>query len=80
MGWNSIEHDGSPLFEGIDQDADFYFVHSYYAEKTDLTSATTDYGIPFSAALAKANFQAVQFHPEKSGETGLQLIKNFLRL
>jgi glutamine amidotransferase len=55
-------------------------VHSYYAEKTDLASAVANYGIPFSAALARANFQAVQFHPEKSGEAGLQLLQNFLNL
>jgi glutamine amidotransferase len=80
MGWNNCNELKGPLFNGISSDDDFYFVHSYYAELGSQTTAQCDYILPFSAALQKDNFHAVQFHPEKSAEVGQQLIKNFLEL
>lgn len=79
-GWNSCELTSSSLFNGINSSDDFYFVHSFYAEICDDTSATCDYIQPFSAALQKDNFYGVQFHPEKSAEIGTKLIQNFLEL
>ena len=78
MGWNSVNWSESPLFKGLKQGCFVYFVHSYYASKGDNTSAEAEYILPFSAALEKGNFYAVQFHPEKSGETGAKILKNFL--
>lgn len=80
MGWNNLEDTNGALFKGLEQAADFYFVHTYYATQGAATVATTDYILPFSAALQKDNFYAVQFHPEKSAQTGLTLLKNFLTL
>lgn len=80
MGWNNFTEVKSPLFEGIDPSEDMYFVHSYYVEVGKDTIATTDYLIPFSSALQKDNFYAVQFHPEKSADAGQRLLKNFLEL
>ncbi|MBN2657846.1 MAG: imidazole glycerol phosphate synthase subunit HisH [Spirochaetales bacterium] len=82
MGWNTIEHIDIPLFRGIPQNSSFYFVHSYYidAEYDDNRAAVCEYGISFTAAAVKNNILACQFHPEKSGEAGLQLIKNFIEL
>jgi imidazole glycerol-phosphate synthase subunit HisH len=79
MGWNSVNFKAdSPLFAGISQAAYFYFVHSFYAQKSEAyTLATSDYGLEFSCALQNGNFYGVQFHPEKSGEVGEQLLKNF---
>lgn len=80
MGWNqvnwSIDH---PLLQGIDQASRFYFVHSYYADPADdsIVAARSQYGIDFVCAVAKDNVMAVQFHPEKSAEDGLQLLSNF---
>ena len=81
MGWNSIHDQHSPLFHGI-QDGEFiYNVHSYYVPyDKDYTIATCDYIQPYSAALRKDNFYATQFHPEKSGDTGERILKNFLDL
>ncbi|MDG1332074.1 MAG: imidazole glycerol phosphate synthase subunit HisH [Crocinitomicaceae bacterium] len=79
-GWNSCKLTSSSLFQGIKSSDDFYFVHSFYAEICDATSATCDYIQPFSAALQKDNFYGVQFHPEKSAEIGTKLIQNFLEL
>jgi len=82
MGWNSINFDENcPLFKEIPNNSYFYFVHSYYIEH-ELTYgiATCGYGLPFSAAIAKDNFWAVQFHPEKSGKFGEQLLLNFNEL
>lgn len=81
MGWNSIHDLHSPLFRGI-QDGEFiYNVHSYYVPyDKDYTIATCDYIQPYSAALHKDNFYATQFHPEKSGDTGERILKNFLEL
>ena len=67
MGWNSLSKLSGPLFQGIVENDDVYFVHSYYAELCENTVASCDYILPFSAALQKENFYATQFHPEKSG-------------
>lgn len=80
MGWNNFTEVGHPLFNGIQKEDDMYFVHSYYAELSDATIATADYMLPFSAALQKDNFYATQFHPEKSAETGMRLLQNFIEL
>jgi len=82
MGWNQVKQSGPhPLWEGIEQDTRFYFVHSYYVAPAEaaLTAATTDYGLRFCAAVARNNLFAVQFHPEKSQHAGLTLLQNFLR-
>ena len=81
MGWNQVHQQiPHPLWEDIDQDARFYFVHSYFVRPADesLSSATSEYGQRFSVAVARDNVFAVQFHPEKSQHDGLQLYKNFL--
>jgi glutamine amidotransferase len=78
MGWNTLQSMSGPLFEGIARDAHFYFVHSYYATMGASTVGSTDYLLPFSAALAWDNFYAVQFHPEKSGAAGQRILQNFL--
>lgn len=78
MGWNTLLDLKSPLFEGLEGDAFAYFVHSYYVEHGDDTIATTEYGLPFSAALHRDNFYATQFHPEKSGATGSRILENFI--
>lgn len=80
MGWNQVSQQGdSPLFEGIDDNAYFYFVHSYYVEPKDpaVIAGATDYGLPFCASLTRGNLFATQFHPEKSQADGLRLLKNF---
>lgn len=82
MGWNQVNQ-AMPhvLWEGIEDAARFYFVHSYYVEPADpeLIAASTVYGVPFTCAVAHANIFAVQFHPEKSAQAGLQLLGNFMR-
>lgn len=80
MGWNSLTKTKSPIFEGINQSNDVYFVHSYYCELSEHTIAVCDYILPFSAAMQKGNFYATQFHPEKSANVGEQILKNFLKL
>ena len=80
MGWNNLTNRKSDLFNGITTDADFYFVHSYYAEVGENTSSVCDYINPFSASMQKDNFYATQFHPEKSSKIGEQLLLNFLQL
>lgn len=80
MGWNTLHEVQGPLFEGVPDGSYAYFVHSYFAEKSADTVATTMYGLPFSAALQRDNFYAVQFHPEKSGETGQRILHNFLNI
>lgn len=82
MGWNQIfPLDNCLLFEGISNKSYFYFVHSYYIEfNSKFTSAYCDYGIKFSASIQKDNFYGVQFHPEKSGEAGERLLRNFSQL
>ncbi len=80
MGWNNLEHTTGPLFEGIEADSYVYYVHSYYAETSEYTIATTDYVNTFSAALNKDNFYALQAHPEKSGKVGERILQNFLNI
>lgn len=80
MGWNALESTKSTLFDGITTENDVYFVHSYYAEVNQFTSAVCDYIQPFSAAIQRNNFYATQFHPEKSASVGNQILKNFLEL
>lgn len=80
MGWNDLSKLEGVLFKGIKVTDDFYFVHSYYATLNESTIAINNYIVPFSAALQKGNFYAVQFHPEKSGRVGELLLKNFLEL
>lgn len=80
MGWNSISELKSDLYKGISTEEDFYFVHSYYAEVSQETTAVCDYIVAFSASMQKNNFYATQFHPEKSSQAGEQLLLNFLKL
>jgi len=80
MGWNRIYDLKGGLFRNIEEGEYVYFVHSYYGELDPLTTATTKYIIPFSAAMQRDNFFAVQFHPEKSGRVGEQILRNFLNL
>lgn len=80
MGWNNFENVRDELFQNININNDVYFVHSYYADLCENTVATSNYIVPFSAALQKNNFYATQFHPEKSAGVGAQILKNFLEL
>jgi imidazole glycerol-phosphate synthase subunit HisH len=83
MGWNGVTlRRPHPLFAGIPDGAEFYFVHSYYVAPADeaIILAETDYGQPFPAAVERGNVMATQFHPEKSGHWGLQIYRNFARL
>lgn len=81
MGWNDFSSlDQRDLFRGISPGDNVYYVHSYYADINSDTVAVCDYILPFSAAMQKDNFYATQFHPEKSGETGALILKNFLEL
>ena len=80
IGWNSIHDLKSPLFEGVDESEYIYLVHSFYAPLCKETIAVSDYGLPYSAALARDNFFGVQFHPEKSGKSGARMLRNFLKL
>jgi len=79
MGWNRIQHRDIPLFKGVAQDSFVYFVHSYYVQPEDsaVVAATTDYGIEFCSAICRDNVMATQFHPEKSQQVGLTMLKNF---
>lgn len=83
MGWNSLQlqNDGR-LFRGLPKEPYVYFVHSYYlkAAEENIVKATTEYGVEIHASVEKNNVFACQFHPEKSGETGLQILKNFIEL
>ena len=78
MGWNNIHNLKTGLFEHVGEDDFVYFVHSYYVPVCDYTIAEADYTLPFSAALRKDNFYATQFHPEKSGSIGEQILRNFI--
>lgn len=80
MGWNSVANTHSPLFTGIPEGTYFYFVHSFAPECNEFTSAITEYGELFSSALSKNNFYGTQFHPEKSGEAGERLLRNFIKI
>jgi len=82
MGWNQVHHlTAHPLWDGIAQDARFYYVHSYYVKPQDanLIQATSDYPQPFVCAVAQGNLFGVQFHPEKSQAAGLKLLQNFVQ-
>ena len=79
MGWNKVKGSGV-LFEKIPNDSHFYLVHSYYAKPNENTVGHCLYDINFAAAMAKNNFYGTQFHPEKSGTIGAQLLQNFLSL
>ncbi|MDP2811404.1 MAG: imidazole glycerol phosphate synthase subunit HisH [Rhodocyclaceae bacterium] len=82
MGWNGVGQAAPhPLWEGIADGSRFYFVHSYYVEPAapNVIAGSTVYGIPFTSAVARANIFAVQFHPEKSAQSGLTLLANFMR-
>jgi len=80
MGWNSIRTKRIPFFEGLGENPYVYFVHSYYlkAEDRGIVAAECEYGISFDAAVASGNVFAAQFHPEKSGETGIKILKNWV--
>jgi glutamine amidotransferase len=80
MGWNTITQLRTALFDGMAEGSFCYFVHSYYASLGAHTMAVTDYIQPYSAGLQRDNFYGVQFHPEKSAETGEQIIRNFLKI
>ena len=83
MGWNSIEiKEGARLFRGIENQSYVYFVHSYYlkADHPEDVAATTDYIVPIHASVEHGNVFACQFHPEKSGDVGLQILRNFCNL
>lgn len=80
MGWNTISQFKSPLFSEIEEHDDVYFVHSYYCGLAESTVAVCDYILPFSAALQKDNFFALQFHPEKSGSAGSRILNQFIKL
>jgi imidazole glycerol-phosphate synthase subunit HisH len=80
MGWNTVQVlKRPPIFNGIDDASYFYFVHSYYVvpDNAEVTAGMTEYGIPFTSMVWKENILATQFHPEKSQETGLRILKNF---
>ena len=83
MGWNNLEiKKECPILKDVPKNADFYFVHSYVIcpDDSDVVAATADYGIKIPAVIQKNNIFACQFHPEKSGEPGLQILKNFCNL
>lgn len=81
MGWNQIRHTHeSRLLTGIPDGTHFYFVHSYAVDITENTVATTNYGGEFTAVAERDNFMATQFHPERSGQFGSRILKNFLQL
>lgn len=81
MGWNNLRllHQ-SAIFDKVSTSDNVYFIHSYYCEYSEYTIADCDYILPFSAAMQKDNFYALQFHPEKSAGVGEQILKNFLQL
>lgn len=80
MGWNTLYDLKGDIFTKSENNEDVYFVHSYYAELCENTSATCTYILPFSAALQKDNFFATQFHPEKSADVGDKILKSFMEL
>ncbi|TDD74925.1 imidazole glycerol phosphate synthase subunit HisH [Flavobacterium caseinilyticum] len=80
MGWNQIYNLKSDLFNGISENEYMYLVHSFYAPNCPEAIATTDYEVEYASALQKDNFYGTQFHPEKSGDIGEQILGNFLKL
>jgi len=82
MGWNQVKQKKThPIFKGIPDGANFYFVHSYYGDPEDksVVLAETEYGVTFASAIGRGNLAAVQFHPERSGDLGLQIYENFFK-
>ncbi len=80
MGWNQIYNLKSSLFQGINDNEYMYLVHSYYVPNCKEAIATTNYDVEYASALQKDNFYGTQFHPEKSGDVGEQILANFLKL
>jgi glutamine amidotransferase len=80
MGWNNLNDVKGSILRNLPNEPYVYFVHSYYAELCTNTTSITDYIVPFSASLEEDNFYGTQFHPEKSGEIGQQILKNFIEL
>lgn len=81
MGWNKVQvNEGHKLFDGLKDGEYFYYANSYYVPVNEFTIAKSNNGIDFSASIQKNNFYGVQFHPEKSGEAGIKLLKNFIEL
>ncbi len=83
MGWNSLEfRNNGRLFEGLPQESYVYFVHSYYLKAADerIVTATADYGVRIHAAVEQGNVMACQFHPEKSSDVGIRILKNFISI
>ena len=80
MGWNQIYNLKSPLFKGINDNEYMYLVHSYYVPNCNEAIANTNYDVEYASALQKNNFYGTQFHPEKSGDVGEQILANFLKL
>ena len=80
MGWNQIYNLKSPLFKGINDNEYMYLVHSYYVPNCNEAIANTNYDVEYASALQKDNFYGTQFHPEKSGDVGEQILANFLKL
>ena len=80
MGWNALEGIAGTLYEKLNNGTYVYYVHSYYVPETPDTTATSFYGVRFSASMQRANFYATQYHPEKSGRYGETILKNFLKL
>jgi len=82
MGWNQVrQRIPHPVFDTVPDEANFYFVHSYYADPADreIVIGETEYGVPICSVIARNNLIATQFHPEKSGEVGLKIYKNFIK-
>jgi|GEM_PF-52888 len=81
MGWNQVKQSGEhPVFDGVDDEENFYFVHSYYAALQACTIGTTEYGVSICSVIAEGNLVATQFHPERSGAPGLRIYQNFFRM
>lgn len=82
MGWNSVEHNDNPIFQGLSKHPRFYFLHSYYfnCEHSQDIIGTSDYGHTFASAINKGNIYGIQFHPEKSHSNGVKLLENFANL
>jgi glutamine amidotransferase len=80
MGWNNFQSVSGDLFKGLSAEDDVYYVHSYYTGLSPFTIAECTYILHFSAAIRKDNFYGTQFHPEKSADTGVKILKNFLEL
>lgn len=80
IGWNTITDLKEPLFKNVKNNSFVYYVHSYYVPQNEYAIATTEYGLAYAGAIQKDNFYACQFHPEKSGEIGELILKNFIQL